>query len=139
MAEKNKNVEYLEHTADILFRARGETFEQALENAAQAMFQTIAHDVKQEKEIEFEQTASTIEELVCFTLSRALTESEINEMFFAKMKVKEFEEKEGEFKVKVVCTGGEGKQNLVVKAVTFHQMKVERKKGETILQVLLDV
>ncbi|MBI5158547.1 archease [Candidatus Micrarchaeota archaeon] len=139
MKEKNNNIEFLEHTADILFRAKGKTFEEALETAALAMFQTIARGVKKEKQVEFEEKAETLEELVCFALSRALTESEINEIFFAEMNVKEFSEEKGEFRIKAVCTGGEGKQNLVVKAVTFHQMKIERKEKETTIQVLLDV
>lgn len=140
MKEKaSENIEFLEHTADILFRAKGKTFEQALETAALAMFQTIARDVKKQRTIEFEEKASTLEELVCFTLSRALTESEIDEMFFAEMKVKNFVKEGGEFKISVSCFGGEGKQNLVVKAVTFHQMKIERKENETTIQVLLDV
>ena len=86
--------ELLEHKADVLFEASGASFERALENAAQALFDTTAKTakLKGERKIEITQTAATLEELVVFTLGALLSEGDANEVFFKRFAVKEFKE-----------------------------------------------
>ncbi len=138
--------ELLEHKADVLFEASGASFERALENAAQALFDTTAKTakLKGERKIEITQTAATLEELVVFTLGALLSEGDANEVFFKRFAVKEFKENK-EFVVRGEAWGDAERPELggtVVKAVTFHELRVARpdaKNKEWRVRVLLDV
>jgi len=129
---------FLEYTGDVFYEAYGASFEEALENAAAAMAAVIAEKVREEKNFEIEEHAPTLEELVVFTLSRLLSECEIREIYLARFEVAESGKRNGEFYVKGIAYGGEGKAKTIVKGVTFHEEKIEKKNGYTI-RVLLDV
>jgi SHS2 domain-containing protein len=140
----------LEHKADVLFEASGATFESALEAAAQALFDTIAKTskIKPVKKVKTSQTASSLEELVVFTLGALLSESDANEVFFKRFKVTKFEKRgdgASEFFVEGEASGENERQELggtIVKAVTFGELKVTKPNAENKkwrIRVLLDV
>ncbi len=136
---------FLDHTADVLFEAFGTTYEEALENAAEALFETIAYTEKLEATESFEvrEEAATLEELANFVLSDLLTESDASEVFFKKLKVKEFRKTEKGFQVAGVAYGepySEEKGNTHVKAVTHHRTVVEQTgTGYWRIQIVLDI
>jgi len=130
---------FLEHTADVLFQAEGQTFESALEEASKALSTTISDKVQKKKEFEFEESAVNIEELVVAALSRLLVESEILGLLPGGFNITSFNEKPGNLQVKIKAWAGEGKQKTIVKGVTYGMLKVERTKNKCIIQVLLDI
>ncbi|MBI5229215.1 archease [Candidatus Micrarchaeota archaeon] len=139
-----KKYEFLEHKADVLYKAYGRSFEEALENAALALFNTIAkvEKLKKNKRIEIEERAKIPEELVAFVLSDLLSQAEINELFLKEFEVKEFSKKGGKIWLKGLAYGEEmtpDKGKTYVKAVTLHETKVEEKEGKWMIRVLLDI
>jgi len=153
-----KKYELLEHKADVLFEASGASFERALENAAQALFDTVAKTakIKPVKKVEISQSASSLEELVVFTLGALLSESDANELFFKKFKVTGFKEepiyscggdKTPSFSVKGEAYGEKESRALggtLVKAVTFGELRItkpdaKKKNKNWRIRVLLDV
>jgi SHS2 domain-containing protein len=137
----------LEHKADVLFEARGKTFPEALEEAAQALFDTMAKTkrLKEAKKVVVKQEAPSLEELVVFTLGALLTESDANELFFKRFKATKFEKTKEGFELEGVA-GGEpekpGFGGTVVKAVTFGELRVAKpdaRNEDWRIRVLLDV
>jgi SHS2 domain-containing protein len=139
--------EYLEHTADLKFRAFGESKEKLLENSAKALCNAII-DLKQiekkSKEI-IEVKAENFEELLFQFLKELLFQIDSKELIFSEFKVIELKEKnkEKKFQLKVSCSGEKidlDKHELKteIKAITKHGFKVEKKK-KWITEVLVDV
>ncbi len=162
--DKEKKIVFLEHVSDVLFEARGATFAEALENAAFAMFETIADPNKLDESKKFvvEETGDSLEELAVFTLGKLLSESSVNELFLKRFKVIEFTEKTGGTEAKGEETESQGKRGsgkktffvrgvafgspatreagrTDVKAVTFHEARVEQRGGEWVVRILLDI
>ncbi|MCC7552718.1 archease [Candidatus Micrarchaeota archaeon] len=128
--------EFLEHTADILFKAYGSSFEEALSNAALALFETVGFSKTHTHKIEIEVQAKNREELVVRFLSEILTEMDINEMTFKKIKILELDENI----VKANIYGDSTRPKTSVKAVTYHLLEVKNPKFDKwAIQVLLDV
>lgn len=135
---------FLDHTADVMFEAFGKDFPQALEHAAEALFETIAKTDALGTGIEFEARvqAPALEELVNFVLSDLLSESDASEVFFKSFKVKEFHKSEAGFQVVGVAYGepySEDKGNTHVKAVTHHRTEVQQSEKGWRIQVVLDI
>ncbi|MFH0835468.1 MAG: archease [Candidatus Micrarchaeota archaeon] len=135
---------YLEHKADVLFEASGASFEKTLEEAAEGLFETIAdvRKIKATKKVTVKQTAKKLDELLVFTLSDLLTQSDVHELFFAKFKIKKFGKKGDLFFIEGVAEGTAMTPKLgrtSVKAVTLHESRVIEKDGKWTARVLLDV
>ena len=135
---------FLEHTADVLLEASGSSFEEALEAAADGMFETIA-DAKKlgaDRHVRIREKAPDLESLVVFALSDLLGEMEAEEIFLKMLKVERFGKEAGNFVLEATAYGSEQDPKLgkiVVKAVTHHLLKVEEKKGSWKIRVLLDI
>ncbi|MFH1286096.1 MAG: archease [Candidatus Micrarchaeota archaeon] len=130
---------FLEHTADVLVEASGANYERALEEAAHALFSIMAERVKEERELPVEARAASLDDLVVFTLSEILGNTEIEEMLPARFKILELKKEGAEFIIRGIVFGGSGKQSTVVKAITFHELRVEQTENETKIRVLFDV
>ncbi|MBI4399667.1 archease [Candidatus Micrarchaeota archaeon] len=133
---------YLDHTADVLFEAYGSTFEEALENSADAMLNIIANNLKTKQSFEFEVFADTKEDLVVQTLSTLIAQSDSNEMILSKFKIEKLEK--GDIYHLVGRAFGEPfgknkKVKTIVKGVTYHELLVEEKPKKVRIRVLLDV
>ncbi len=138
--KEKKNYRLLRHTADILFEASGKNFEDALQNAARAMFDVIAEGIEPKEKFEIEEKAKDLETLVVFCLSKLLSESEAREMLLCKFEVGELKKDAEGYVVRGTAWGEHGrKPKDVVKAVTFHELKVRAGKTKTTIRVLLDV
>ena len=139
-----KRHRFLEHTADVLVEASGDSFSEAVEAAADALFETIA-DVKKvgkERRIGVEERAGDLGELVVFTLSDLLSQMDAEELFFREFRVAEFrKEKDGYYlKGEAVGSAADVKiGKMLVKAVTHGMQKVEEKKGKWIITLLFDI
>ncbi len=139
-----KSHRFLEHTADVLLEASGSSFEEAVEAAADALFETVA-DVKklgEEKKVEISEEAQDLGSLVVFTLSDLLSEMDAEEIFLKRLKVEKFEKAEGNFILEGTAYGSPQKRelgNTSVKAVTHHLLQVEEKNGKWKIRLLLDI
>ncbi|MEM3399712.1 MAG: archease [Candidatus Micrarchaeia archaeon] len=139
-----KKFRFLEHKADMLFEAYGKTLSESIENAGLALFSAMADVGKltEEERISIRVKASDLGELVVFTLSELLSESDARGLFFKSFKVKKLDRKENEYFVEGEAWGERKKpENALgdVKAVTFHELEVKEGKDGWIIRVLLDV
>ena len=136
--------EYLEHTADAEFIAYGATLDEAFVNAARATFALIVDPgrVKPELDREVRLTAESLEYLLYDWLSELLYLTEVERLVFARFEVR--------------VTGSDGSYELIgrafgepvhpghevslhIKAVTYHDLRVEKKNAKYEVQVLLDI
>ena len=142
--------EYLEHTADVKFRARGRSLEVAFENAALAMLGAMIDPstVKLEETWTVEMESESLEDLLYQWLSEILYLFEVELAVFSKFEVA-LEEAEDGWRLSGRI-GGERvdpKRHFFeteVKAVTLHQFEIKKEAGEGgdevwTAQVVLDV
>ncbi len=138
-----KPFEYLEHTADIKFRAYGQTPEQMMENAAAALFSSMTDLSKvQVKETwKTELKSPDLEQLAYSWLSEIVFLFETESAVFSTFKVNLDQKEEWTLEAEI---GGERldlKRHAFdneVKAVTLHEFQV-KKNDVWCVQVVLDV
>ena len=135
---------FIDHTADVKFAAYGFSFEEALSNAAAAMFSVMANvdALGDGEKVKIEEKAETLEELVGYTLGDILAESSSQEMFFSRFRVDSFR-KEGDGYALSGTAFGEDmtpeKGKTDIKAVTMHEIAVAREGSLWKITVLLDI
>jgi SHS2 domain-containing protein len=145
-----KSFEYLEHTADVKFRAHGRSLEETFENAGLAMVAAMIDPstVRAEETWSVEIEAESLENLLYEWLSETLYLFEVELAVFSKFEVT-LEEGEGGWSLHGRI-GGERvdpKRHFFeteVKAVTLHQFEIRKEEGEGgeeiwTAQVVLDV
>ncbi len=126
---------FLEHTADVLFEAYGNTYEEAVENAAEAISKVVSDKVEKTEEFEIIEKGNDLEDLTIKILQDFIVECEIRIILPGGMKV-EFDEED--MKIKAKCWGGEGIPKTQIKGVTYGMLKIERNEIWKI-RVLLDI
>src|SRR5665647_1028069 len=138
--------EFLEHTADVYVRAHGKTMEEAYENAAMSMFETITETEKvaptQEDSVEVE--AEDQYALLYSWLEALLVKSETLDMLYSKFQITSWIETPESFKIKAKIWGEKFNpqkhpQKVAVKAVTYHRMVIIREMDRVILEFILDI
>jgi SHS2 domain-containing protein len=139
--------EFLEHTADVYVRAYGVSLQEAYENAALAMFETIT---KSEKVVHEEEEVVTVEAedlyaLLYNWLETLLVNSEIKGMLYSKFHIVNWAETADSFKFTAHVWGEKFRsekhiQKVAVKAITYHRMAVmQEKEGNAVLEFILDI
>jgi SHS2 domain-containing protein len=138
--------EFLEHTADVYIRAHGKTMEEAYENAALAMFETMTDSEKiaqtQEETIEVE--AEDQYALLYNWLEAMLIKFETDGTLYSKFQISDWKETAENFKFKAKVWGekfdpAKHPQKVGVKAVTYHRMVIIREKDSVVLEFILDI
>ena len=144
--EKTGKFEFLEHTADILIAAHGQTLEEAFENAALAMFEVMTDTTKinstQEETVEVE--AEDEYALLYSWLEALLVKFEVNGMLYSKFKIASLQDAPDGFKLKAQVWGekfnaGKHPQKVAVKAVTYHRMEIIKEINKVTLEFILDI
>jgi SHS2 domain-containing protein len=144
--EKTGKFEFLEHTADILIAAHGQSIEEAFESAALAMFEVMTDTTKispsQEDSVEVE--AEDEYALLYSWLEALLVKFEVNGMLFSKFKITSLEDKADGFKLKATVWGEKydakkHPQKVAVKAVTYHRMEIIKEIDNVTLEFILDI
>jgi len=139
-----KGHKFLEHTADVMVEAWGKNYAEALEESALALMETIA-DIKKikkdGKKVRIVEKAPNLDEIVVFSLSDVLTESEINDLFFYDCKVEKFEKIGNEWIVEMELLGRKSKKcaKTIVKGVTFCQIDVQKEQNKVKMTVVFDI
>ncbi len=138
-----KSFEYLEHTADIKFRAYGKTPEEVLENAALALFSAMTDLSKVEVKETWKADLKSpdLEQLAYSWLSEIVFLFETESAVFSKFKV--VLEKKDELTLHAEIGGERLDLNKhafdnEVKAITLHEFSV-KKNDVWCIQVVLDV
>ena len=136
MAER---YQLIDHTADILVRTSGKDMNEAFENAAYALFDTMCDAASVEplkiKKVECE--ADDLGQLLVDWLSRLLFLCDVDDMLFSEFEVK-IVGKKLTARIKGEPLDAEKHQlKTDVKAITYHMLEVDPKKNT--VQVLLDI
>jgi len=138
--------EFLEHTADVYIRAHGKTMEEAYENAALAMFETMTNTDKiaQTQEYTLEVEVEDQYALIYNWLEALLVKFETENTLYSKFQISNWQETADVFKFKAKIWGEKfdpqkHPQKVGVKAVTYHRMVVIREKDRVVLEFILDI
>ncbi len=138
--------EFLEHTADVYIRAHGITMEEAYQNAALAMFETMTDSSKiaQTQQETLDVEAEDQYALLYNWLEALLVKFETENMLFSKFEITDWKETAESFKFKAKVWGEKFNpqkhpQKVGVKAVTYHLMVVIREPQKVVLEFILDI
>lgn len=147
---KEKNYEYLEHTADLKVLAKGKTLEEAFINAARGgfdfMYDTdkVKHIVQKEINIE----SKRLEALLYDFLEELLFLLDSEKFFFADAKDMKITIGKADAKGNKACTlkctllgdrAGSYETKGDIKAITYSEMKIEQTEGSATARVVFDI
>jgi SHS2 domain-containing protein len=134
--------EFLEHTADVKFRAEGETIEELFISSAKALNEVIRGDIKilaQEEKI-LDIKGKDIENLLYNFLEEFLFMLDADKFLFSEFK--EIKIDENNFTLKAIILGDKEENYKFtndVKAVTYNGMFIKKENGKYLCEVVLDV
>ena len=132
---------FVPHTADLKFRSYGKTIEEAFENSAYALMNSICGSkIKEEKRIKVKNSGRDIQSLLYNFLEEILFL--IDSRGFLVSKVENLKINKKSFKLMCELVGDSGRNYEVhssIKAVTYSDMFVKKTKGGWVVQVVLDV
>lgn len=136
-----KKFEFLEHTADIKFRAYGKDEKEVWENACCALFHAMCpSEVKSKTKKEISVNGNDFESLLYNVLEEFLFLFDSKHFLPEKIKIKEFDTKR--FAIVANVFGDDAmhyKDVDHIKSVTYHDMIVTKEKSHWMIQVVLDV
>jgi SHS2 domain-containing protein len=139
-----KDFVYLEHTADAEFIAYGRTVDEAFANAALAMTNLMVDPktVSPAAEKDVELSSDALDTLLYDWLSELLYIFDVDRLVFGKFEVRVTEEGEA-YRLKARAMGESLDRHpeifLNIKAVTFHDLRFEKRNNIYEAQVLLDI
>ncbi len=139
-----KPYEIIEHTADVGIKANGTTLKELFENAAKGMFGVIGGkphpEAKIKKKIEIKKEVETLEELLVAWLSELLYIFNKEEILFSSFNILELNNNRivGEAKGAKIDLS-KGTVQTEIKAVTFHDLKIEEWKNGFNCKIIFDV
>jgi len=136
-----KKFEFLEHTADIKFRAFGKTLEEVFENSALAMLNIIYKGkVKEEKKLKIKANGKDIESLLYNFLEEFLFLFDSENFLLSDVKNIKINEKNFTAEAEVVGDDVINyKTSVHVKAITYNEMYIKKTKKGWEAQVVVDV
>ncbi|MCG3218789.1 MAG: archease [Candidatus Heimdallarchaeota archaeon] len=148
MKHSKKGYELLDHEADVGVLGWGETFEEAIIEAAKALFSIMTEisRVEPKEEVTIELTANSREGLFVNYLNELLAQADINHSFFSEFDVSEITEgnDEKKWELKGIARGEE--RNAVkheflteAKAATYHGIFVKNEEEKWIVRSVIDV
>jgi len=137
-----KKYEIIEHTADIGLRIFGHSQKDLFQNAALALFEQITDltKVTKKKTISIELEAPDKTELFISWLRELLYQADVRQMVFCYFDLMQIDE----FHLRGVASGEPLDLNkhtikTEIKAVTYHQLKLENKNNFWSAEVIFDV
>lgn len=137
-----KPYEYLEHTADVKFKAFGKTIEEAFSNAIVATFNLLISpkEVKPKTIYKITASAHDLEALLFDTISEIIFLFDAKEFVLSKVKRIKIDLNEEPSLLAVLEGDKASNYNIrsVVKAVTYNEMFVKESKEGWTIQVVLD-
>ncbi len=145
MAE-DKKYEFLEHTADVYVAVYGKSVEEAFENAAQAMFDTMTEIKQVEPKVEdhVKVKGRDCHALLYNWLEALLVSFETKGSVYSRFEVSNIMETPEGLKLEAGVWGepynaDKHPQKVAIKAVTYHQMEIIRETRRITLKFILDI
>jgi len=135
--------EIIEHTADVGLKVNGTTIKELFENAASGMFYIVAHKksiANEHKKIQIKKEVEDFEELLVDWLSELLYIFDSQKILFSNFKILELNNSGviGEaFGEKI--DPSKNTLQTEIKAVTFHDLKIEEDKNGFSCKIIFDV
>jgi SHS2 domain-containing protein len=134
--------EILDHTADVCLRIYGKSFGELFENAARAMMELITdrEKINTSQEIEIEVHGENIEELLVHWLQEILFLHEVKKMVFKDFRLNLISETHAKGKAigeKIDIDKHE--LSFDIKAVTYHNLKIEPINDRLKVDIVFDV
>ena len=133
---------FLSHTADVKFQASGKTLEEAFEQSALALRETISgnlHILEQETH-KIQIKATDLSNLLYKFLEEFLFLLDSKQFLFSK--INKIQINQEEFSLEATISGDQAKNYKFtndVKAITYNNMFVKNQEGIWLTQVVLDV
>ncbi|HDH40809.1 MAG TPA: archease [Candidatus Altiarchaeales archaeon] len=140
----SRDFEFLEHVADLRFMAYGKSLNDCFQNSAKAMFSAIS-DLKSIDEKDLKRIALKAEDLEVLLhdfLSELLFLFETRGLLFKKFHVSIDRNKGYRLKAELYGEKFNPKKHEIkteIKAVTYHEMLIERRNKEWVAEVLCDI
>jgi len=141
-----KRYEFLEHVSDAYIAAYGKTLEEAFQNAAEAMFQTMIET--RTVAVTLEETVAAEghdrEELLYNWLETLLLKFDTEGKVYREFEIEKIEQRNSKFVLKAKIRGepykaDKHKPKVEVKAVTYHQMEIKEQNRGYMLKFILDL
>ena len=135
--------EIIEHTADVGLKVNGTTLKELFENAASGMFYIVAHkksSANEHKKIQIKKEVEDFEELLVDWLSELLYIFDSQKILFSNFKILELNNSGviGEaFGEKI--DPSKNTLQTEIKAVTFHDLKIEKNNAGFTCKIIFDV
>jgi len=138
--------EFLEHVADVYVAARGQSVEEAFENAALAMFEVMTDTSKVKPTVKDEVAIEERDEkaLLYTWLEQLLLKFELGEMLFSKFNVTRLVKTNRRWRLRAAIFGERydptrHESKVGIKAVTYHQMEIGREDEGYVVKFILDI
>ncbi len=139
---RHKRFELIEHTADAGIKAYGKTKEEMFKNAALGMFDIMASlkNIKLQESIDVELEAKNTEELLVAWLRELLYQAQAKKILFKKFAFQDL----NETRLRAICYGEKINPKkhhfkTEIKAVTYHQLKVEQENSLWAGRIIFDL
>ncbi|MEM2139751.1 MAG: archease [Nitrososphaera sp.] len=136
---------FLEHMTDAVIEAYGETLEEAFEQAAKGLNDTMIDlkDVRPDREIRIEAEGHDLESLLFDWLDKVMLVLVADGIVMSEFSVK-ISKKDGGYLLAGVARGEKldlkkHAYKVEIKAVTYHEMMVKQERGRTTVRFLLDL
>ncbi len=133
--------EFIEHTADVEFRAYGKTLMEVFTNAAIATTKSICEkEIKEDRGIKIEVEGRDLESLLYNFLEELIILFDSEGFLVSNVKKMKIDEEEKTLSC-VLIGDSEGSYEIFshIKAITYNEMFVRKENGVWICQVTLDV
>ena len=142
MKKKSPRYEFIEHTADTGLRVYGETLPGLFLNAAEGLIEILldAEEISVQKKVDIKVEGSTLEDLLVSWLGEVLYQVQVKRVIPGKIRILAFNEKE-------IIARVEGEDydparhrlKTEIKAVTYHNLKVEKRDSIWQADVIFDI
>ena len=137
---------FLEHTADTYIEAYGENLQEALENAALAMFEVMTDTrmVKPRLHEEVKIEAKDREELLYRWLEQLIVRFETKNRLYSRFAIESIRSSKGAIHLKADVWGeaydkDRHPSRVTVKSVTYHRMEILEREEIVTLRFILDI
>ncbi|MCS7111620.1 MAG: archease [Ignisphaera sp.] len=150
MEDSARGFKFLPHTADVMIKSWGNSLEEAFSTAAKALFEIITdtNSVAPSSEVDLKVCGYDLENLLYRWLEELLYYHDSRNMVFSKFQV-EYIKEERSSDERQYCLYGRAlgeefnkdkhESRTVVKAITYHQMKIWMENNLYYLTVVVDI
>jgi SHS2 domain-containing protein len=137
---------FLDHMTDAVIEAHGATLEEAFEQAARGLVDTMVDiaGVRPEREVAIEAEGHDPESLLFDWLDKVMLLLVADGFATSRFSVKIQEDEQGNYSLTGTAKGGNldlsrHHYKVEIKAVTYHEMLVKQEHGRTVVRFLLDL